>query len=290
MQAELSAPDLRGDFPMSGESLRMYEEWPDGGRRPSVRTLELLAQTYETDLHNLLDRGEYELLTPSGLHMLNAKAPAEDKPKSSIADSIVGQAAAAVGIIAAVVYAAGGLTLGLKLWFFRLSWTPVLGQLPRNALLITAAGQVILPCVIAGAAIGTGIHWKGADIARVRRVRYLVVSVVIAALAGAIFGWAPLATLFFTSQAATRAEQVPAGLLQSGGRIWLFCGIFSGVTVLAALWLIRAFHKPGRIPHALQLTLTVAAVSFALIPCAASISSAYLLPPSCSARPHSCTL
>jgi hypothetical protein len=120
--AGLAAPDLRGDFPMTGRSLRKYEEWPDGGRRPSVRTLELLGHTYGTDPHNLLDHHDYALLPPSDLLLLNAEAPGEDKAKSSIADSIVGQAAAAIGIIAAVIYAAGGLTLGLQ-WAYIAQFT-----------------------------------------------------------------------------------------------------------------------------------------------------------------------
>jgi hypothetical protein len=83
--------------------------------------------------------------------------PAE--PPSSIAESLLAQATAALALAAALIYAAGGLSLSLKLWFLRVPWTTVLGQLPHDPLIITAVGQVVVPCLAAGAVLGALIDW-----------------------------------------------------------------------------------------------------------------------------------
>src|ERR1035438_288202 len=81
------------------------------------------------------------------------------EPPSSIAESLLAQATSALALAVALIYAAGGLALGLKLWFLRVPWTTVLGQLPQDPLIITAVGQVVVPCLAAGAVLGALIDW-----------------------------------------------------------------------------------------------------------------------------------
>lgn len=66
------------------------------------------------------------------------------------ATTIIGQAAAVVGVAASVIYAAGALSLGLRLWYDQYEWEPVLGQLPRNFLLVDAV-------IVTGPAIALGV-------------------------------------------------------------------------------------------------------------------------------------
>jgi hypothetical protein len=49
---------------MTGPHLCEHERWPDGGRRPSVYVLLMLAQMYETDALCLLDLTDHENLAP----------------------------------------------------------------------------------------------------------------------------------------------------------------------------------------------------------------------------------
>jgi hypothetical protein len=81
------------------------------------------------------------------------------EPPSSIAESLLAQATAVLALGVALIYADGGLSLGLKLWFLRVPWTTVLGQLPQDPLIITAVGQVVVPCLAAGAVLGAPIDW-----------------------------------------------------------------------------------------------------------------------------------
>ena len=83
--------------------------------------------------------------------------PAKAQP--SIAESLLAQATAALALAVALIYAAGGLSLALKLWFLRVPWTTVLGQLPHDPLIITAVGQVVVPCLAVGIVLGALIDW-----------------------------------------------------------------------------------------------------------------------------------
>lgn len=49
---------------MTGPHLCEHERWPDGGRKPSVYVLLMLAQMYETDVRCLLDLADHENLAP----------------------------------------------------------------------------------------------------------------------------------------------------------------------------------------------------------------------------------
>lgn len=68
----------------------------------------------------------------------------------AISTAVIGQAAAGLTAVAAVIYGSGALTIALRLFFTHLSWETVLGQLPHDVLLTTGFGQIILPSIIIG--------------------------------------------------------------------------------------------------------------------------------------------
>jgi hypothetical protein len=231
------------------------------------------------------------------------------EPPSSIADSLLAQATAALGLAVALIYAAGGLSLGLKLWFLRVPWTTVLGQLPHDPLIITAVGQVVVPCLAAGAVLGALIDWlsgmRAGDsqpgkpykpkllarpqghldkgLARLQGylgkegAQFFRLTVLLALAVGLVLGLAPLFVLIFTSH-------VVSGGLRPRWEIWLFCAVLNFAAATGMLYLVRALHIQSpppparRMRPALRRTLLVASVSVALIPCLCSVSGAFLLP------------
>ena len=56
--------DPQGRAGMTGPHLFEHERWPDGGRKPSVYVLVMLARLYETDVLCLLDLADHEHLAP----------------------------------------------------------------------------------------------------------------------------------------------------------------------------------------------------------------------------------
>jgi hypothetical protein len=277
-----SSPGPR--LPLTAEGLHRYEVWPAAdGSEPSEFTLGLLAQIYQTDPQNLIDRRDHGQPPPSTGAVPGASQSGND-PASTIFGNLIGQATAVIAVLAAVVYTAGGLTLGLKLWFFQLSWTPILGQLPRDFILITAVGQVILPCLAVGAVVGFGLYKlfkssKGAAFTKGKWYFFGLRALLVAAAAGAWLGVAPLFVLFFTRHSASLSKQQPVGLLQPPLDIFLFCSVTSAVTVFVALCVIRLVYKPERATNPVRLALVMALMSVAFIPGVAAVSAAYLLPP-----------
>ena len=63
---------------MTGPHLCEHERWPDGGRKPSVYVLLMLARMYETDVQCLLDLADHENLAPQDrltlIHPLQLRA------------------------------------------------------------------------------------------------------------------------------------------------------------------------------------------------------------------------
>src|ERR1700756_5836431 len=85
---------------------------------------------------------------------------AASQPEASTAAQVIGQATAVLAVAGDVLYAAGGLSLGLKLWYDQYSWEPVLGQLPGNLLLINAI-VVIAPAIVIGLVAYVGYEKLG---------------------------------------------------------------------------------------------------------------------------------
>jgi transcriptional regulator with XRE-family HTH domain len=66
---------------MTGPHLCEHERWPDGGRKPSVYVLIMLAQMYETDVLCLLDLADHENLAPQDrLTLIRPPQPRAETP------------------------------------------------------------------------------------------------------------------------------------------------------------------------------------------------------------------
>ena len=66
---------------MTGPHLCEHERWPDGGRKPSVYVLLMLAQMYETDVLCLLDLVDHENLAPQDrLTLIRLPQPPAETP------------------------------------------------------------------------------------------------------------------------------------------------------------------------------------------------------------------
>jgi hypothetical protein len=219
------------------------------------------------------------------------------EPQSSIAESLLAQATAALALAVALTYAAGALSLGLKLWFLEVPWTTVLGQLPHDPLITTAVGQVMVPCLAGGAVLGIlidqlngmrahdetpGRHQWGPfawlqQYLDMQGARFFALTLLLALAAGLVLGAVPIVILIFTSHAALGGiRPLPA--------IWACCGLLSVATATGMLYVVRALHtwpasQERRVRPALRRALLVASASVALIPCLCSVSGAFLLPP-----------
>ena len=69
---------------------------------------------------------------------------------TAVRTAVIGQAAAGLTAVAALIYGSGASTIALRLYFTRLSWETVLGQLPRDVILTSGFGQIVLPAIIIG--------------------------------------------------------------------------------------------------------------------------------------------
>jgi hypothetical protein len=72
-----------------------------------------------------------------------------DNGKSAL--QLAAQAFALFAGITSIVYVAGSLVLALRLAFSHVPWEPVLGQLPREFVVSTGAGQILLPALAVAA-------------------------------------------------------------------------------------------------------------------------------------------
>jgi hypothetical protein len=77
--------------------------------------------------------------------------PSNGGRSAAIWAQIIGASTAVIALIVAIIYGLGAIYLGVKLWYTKDPYTPVLGQLPRNFLLVDAFIDVIIPAILAGA-------------------------------------------------------------------------------------------------------------------------------------------
>ena len=307
-QAAAAYLTMRGMFPaaanggppdMSAELLRQYELWPDGGAQPSALTLAGLAQLYGVEPEDLLDQRDRGNLPPADLMLLSQQVP-EDSGGTSLAESVLGQATAALAFAAAVVYTAGGLSLGLKLWFMKVPWTPVLGQIPKDLIVVTAVGQVVLPCLIVGAAVGAVINWLTVEpqgsrhepnvhVARLRGwlnerywqegpIHFLRITFWMSLGVGAVLGAVPVILLALTQRS------VLPGVLQPWTAILACCGLLSAVAVFAGLCALRRVYGSSEVSRrapsaAWRRAFAAGVAAVALVPLFCSVSGSFLLPP-----------
>lgn len=69
-RAAAEGADPHGRASMTISRLCEYEKWPQGGRKPSVYTLLMLAQTYEACVLRLLDTLDLQNLRPPDRYIL----------------------------------------------------------------------------------------------------------------------------------------------------------------------------------------------------------------------------
>jgi hypothetical protein len=81
----------------------------------------------------------------------NGSPPGNGGRSAAIWAQVIGASTAVIALIVAIVYGLGAIYLGLKLWYIKDPYTPVLGQLPRSFLLVDAFADVIIPAILAGA-------------------------------------------------------------------------------------------------------------------------------------------
>jgi hypothetical protein len=69
-RAAAEGADPHGRASMTTSRLCEYEKWPHGGRKPSVYTLLMLAQIYDTCVLRLLDTLDFENMRPQDRYIL----------------------------------------------------------------------------------------------------------------------------------------------------------------------------------------------------------------------------
>jgi hypothetical protein len=186
----------------------------------------------------------------------------DPKGHNGLTPLLIGQATAVLAGAVAVIYGAGALSLGLKLWYAKDPWAAVLGQLPRDFLLVDAFSEVIIPVIIIGACAYLIYNRIEPASAKVRRKflrwRRILVWFLLAALLAAV----PLVFLAFTT------HNLLPGVIRPWWEIYVCCLVLNIVSVgFALFFLLRA-----------SLAVGMGIVALALIPCVASASASFPLP------------
>jgi hypothetical protein len=151
------------------------------------------------------------VLIPALLSPREGTGPGEQAAAdvTPVRTAVIGQAAAGLTAAAAIIYGSGALAIALRLYFTHLSWEAVLGQLPRDLILTTGFGEIILPAMIIGLLGGVLLNYlvnleHGKLVSRIQRrlQRYLTAPpsaghFVVWLLVSALFGvLEPLASLY----------------------------------------------------------------------------------------------
>jgi hypothetical protein len=175
---------------------------------------------------------------------------------------LIGQATAVLAAAVAVIYGAGALSLGLKLWYVKDPWAAVLGQLPRNFLLVDAFSEVMIPVIIIGACAYLIYDRIEPISARINR-KFLHAARILAWLSlAALLAAVPLVFLILTTRS------VLPEVIRPYWEIYVCCFVLNFVSVgLALFFLLRA-----------PLVVGMGIVALALVPCVASASASFPLP------------
>jgi hypothetical protein len=260
--------DPRKQIRLTVEELSRYEGEACDRSLPSWDTLTLLAEVYTTDLRNLLDFNDRLLLSEGERLLIDRGAHDDSQPGPSISALLIGQAAAVLAVAVAVVYAAGALLLGFKLWFIQDTWAPVLGGLPRDLVLVNAISDVI-PALIAAIPVYFLYYRWHRKRGRTRyltlwRLLVVLVSAAVLALITGLF-------LFFTG------HYFYAMVLRPWWEIVLTCFVINVIVIWLALYFLWLVDTSGR-SQQLRRFFGVGIVALALIPCVASVYAAFPLP------------
>jgi hypothetical protein len=250
---------------LTAQKLGRYEDASDESL-PPLDTLNLLAEVYATNVRNLINF-DYRL-HPSkrGSSLSDSKSQDSAQSKQSISAVLVGQATAVLAVGAAVIYAAGALSLGLKLWFIQDTWEPVLGQLPHDLILANAISDVI-PALIAAMPVYwlyCTWHTRKKDRQWLRQTLVVLASAAILTLTTGLF------------LLVTRPDYYK-NVLRPCWEILPVCFAINLAVISLAVYLLRQVNV-STTSQQLRRFLGVAIVALALIPCAASVYAAFPLP------------
>jgi hypothetical protein len=211
---------------------------------------------------------------PNNAAVNGAAAPDLPQPEASIFSSVLGQATAVLTLAIGVIYAAGELALGLKIWYAQVPWTPVLDGMPKNFILVNAIDDLI-PAVLATVPIyllysklvkpnePEGQHGTP-SIGLLRQARVALVGAALAALVTFLF-------LVWT------AGYFSVGVLRPEWEIILASFIMSLVTMGLGATAISVIGGRMESPLA-RHCFGAAVVVIALVPCTASAYAAFPLP------------
>lgn len=186
-----------------------------------------------------------------------AAAPPAEPSTSAL---IIGQSTAVIAAAAAVVYGSGALSMGLRLWYDHYSWSPVLGQLPRNLILVDAISYVMAPAILIG--VLAYILYRQFDRQLGSAMKWLVAVGFAAAIA-----FVPLIFLEIVRRNTIH------GVIRPYWEIYLLCAILNLAFVRVALHLLPRANIRG-----LREVLGIGILALAFTPAVASVSAAYAFP------------
>lgn len=257
----------RTEVRLTVEDLRGYEGEAGDRSLPSLGTLTLLAEVYATDVRNLIDFNDRLLLPPGERLLIDREVRDDSQPGPSISALLIGQAAAVLAVAVAIVYAAGALFLGFKLWFIQDTWGPVLGGLPRDLILVSAISDVI-PALIAAIPVYL-LYYRSHPKKETHywtfwRLLVMFVSAAVLALTTGLF-------LFFTR------NYFYAKVLRPWWEIVLTCFVINIIVIPLALYFLWLVDTSS-LSQQLRRFLGVGIVALALIPCVASVYATFPLP------------
>lgn len=179
------------------------------------------------------------------------------------ASLVVGQATAALGVAAAVIYAAGALSLGLRLWYDQYDWEPVLGQLPRDFLIVDAIIVIGLAIVLGLAAYPLYTKLGGSRDKVPSNLTSWLLSLTLAAVLAAV----PVAFLPFVRRTTIH------GVIRPYWQIYVACLVFNLIFLRIALHVLPRVRVEG-----LKEVLSIGVLAFSLIPAVASVVATYRFP------------
>jgi hypothetical protein len=175
---------------------------------------------------------------------------------------LIGQATAVIAVAVAVIYVAGGLALGLRLWYDQYSWAPVLGELPKNFLLVDAL--IVLAFAIVTAVVTYPFYEK------LKRSGKGILSLFFwlrSAVSAAVLAAMPLVFLHIVRKTTL------AGVIRPYWQIFVFCWILNLVFIVLGSYILPKINVEG-----LQSILCIGVLTFMFIPVVASVSAAYRFP------------
>jgi hypothetical protein len=175
---------------------------------------------------------------------------------------IIGQATAVIAVMVAVIYVAGGLALGLRLWYDQYSWQPVLGELPKNFLLVDALIVLAFAIIIAVVTYPFYEKLKGSGKGILSLFFWLRSAASAVALAAI-----PLVFLHIVRKTTL------TGVIRPYWQIFAFCWILNLVFIVLGYYILPKINVEG-----LQSILCIGVLTLTFIPVVASVSAAYRFP------------